>query len=46
MPSAFPCRLRGCEELRVHLDKYARDRLTLADFDPVLDLDDELTSTR
>jgi single-stranded-DNA-specific exonuclease len=30
------------EELRVHLDKYARERLSLADFDPVLDLDDEL----
>lgn len=31
------------EELRAHLDKYARERLTLADFDPVLDLDDELS---
>ena len=29
-------------ELRAHLDHYARARLTLADFEPVLDLDDEL----
>jgi single-stranded-DNA-specific exonuclease len=30
-------------ELRAHLDQYARLRLTLADFEPVLDLDAELT---
>ena len=29
-------------ELRTHLDRYARQRLTLADFEPVLDLDAEL----
>jgi single-stranded-DNA-specific exonuclease len=29
-------------ELRSHLDQYARERLTLADFEPVLDLDAEL----
>jgi single-stranded-DNA-specific exonuclease len=30
-------------ELRSRLDQYARTRLTLADFDPVLDLDGELS---
>ncbi|MGA8149471.1 MAG: single-stranded-DNA-specific exonuclease RecJ [Terriglobales bacterium] len=30
-------------ELRSHLDQYARARLTLADFEPVLDLDAELS---
>jgi single-stranded-DNA-specific exonuclease len=30
------------EELRARLDTFARSRLTLADFDPVLDLDAEL----
>ncbi len=30
------------EELRARLDAFARTRLTLADFDPVLDLDGEL----
>jgi single-stranded-DNA-specific exonuclease len=30
-------------ELRVHLDQYARARLTLADFEPVLDVDAELS---
>jgi len=29
-------------ELRAHLDQYARERLTLADFEPVLDFDAEL----
>jgi single-stranded-DNA-specific exonuclease len=29
-------------ELRSHLDQYARQRLTLADFEPVLDVDAEL----
>jgi single-stranded-DNA-specific exonuclease len=29
-------------ELRSHLDQYARERLTLADFEPILDLDAEL----
>jgi single-stranded-DNA-specific exonuclease len=29
-------------ELRVHLDTFARSRLTLADFEPILDLDAEL----
>lgn len=29
-------------ELRVHLDEYARTRLTLADFEPVLEFDAEL----
>ncbi len=32
-------------ELRVRLDAFARSRLTLADFDPVLDLDAELSLT-
>ena len=31
------------EELRMRLDQFARARLTLADFDPVLDLDAELS---
>jgi single-stranded-DNA-specific exonuclease len=31
------------EELRTRLDQFARARLTLADFDPVLDLDGELS---
>ncbi len=30
-------------ELRAHLDQYARGRLTLADFEPVLNLDGELS---
>ncbi len=30
-------------ELRTHLDAFARTRLTLADFEPVLELDGELT---
>jgi len=29
-------------ELRSHLDQYARERLTLADFEPILDVDAEL----
>jgi single-stranded-DNA-specific exonuclease len=33
-------------ELRAHLDAHARERLTLADFDPVLDLDAELNLTK
>ena len=33
-------------ELRARLDAFARARLTLADFDPVLDLDAELSSDR
>jgi len=33
------------EELRTRLDRFARSRLTLADFDPVLDLDGELCLT-
>ena len=37
MPSA------NIEELRVRLDAFARARLTPADFEPVLDLDGELT---
>ena len=36
------CLLRGWRELRAHLDAYARTRLTLADFDPVLHYDSEL----
>jgi hypothetical protein len=31
------------EELRTRLDQFARDRLTLADFNPILDLDAELS---
>jgi len=31
------------EELRTRLDQYARARLTLADFDPIIDLDAELS---
>src|SRR5215467_9632154 len=31
------------EELRTRLDKFARSRLTLADFDPILELDAELS---
>ena len=33
------------EELRTRLDEWARNRLTLADFDPVLELDGELVLT-
>src|SRR5579864_7220462 len=33
------------EELRTRLDQFARDRLTLADFNPILDLDAELSLT-
>ena len=33
------------EELRKRLDEFARTRLTLADFDPVLELDGELSLT-
>jgi len=33
-------------ELRGHLDQYARQRLTLADFEPILDLDAELNLDR
>jgi single-stranded-DNA-specific exonuclease len=32
-------------ELRIRLDQFARTRLTLSDFDPVLDLDGELSLT-
>jgi single-stranded-DNA-specific exonuclease len=39
MPSA------NVEDLRVKLDAFARTRLTLADFDPTLDLDAELDLT-
>ena len=39
MPSA------NVEDLRVKLDAFARTRLTLADFDPTLDLDAELICT-
>ena len=39
MPSA------NVEELRTRLDQFARARLTLADFEPVLDLDGELSLT-
>jgi single-stranded-DNA-specific exonuclease len=37
MPSA------NVAELRTRLDQFARDRLTLADFNPILDLDAELS---
>src|ERR1017187_3194753 len=39
MPSA------NVEDLRAKLDAFARTRLTLADFDPILDLDAELDLT-
>lgn len=38
---SLPC--SRLPELRAHLDAYARSRLTLADFEPTLDLDAELT---
>jgi len=38
----FAMPARNVEELRSRLDAFARARLTLADFDPVLDLDAEL----
>jgi len=31
------------EELRIKLDQFARERLTLADFDPILEIDAELS---
>jgi len=33
------------EQLRIELDQFARRRLTLADFDPILELDSELSLT-
>ena len=39
MPSA------NIAELRIRLDQFARTRLTLSDFEPVLDLDSELSLT-
>jgi single-stranded-DNA-specific exonuclease len=38
----FAMPVANVEELRTRLDAFARARLTLADFDPVLDLDAEL----
>jgi len=39
----FSMRTAHIPELRTHLDQYARDRLTLADFEPVLEADAELS---
>ena len=46
MPADSPCLSANVEELRAKLDAFARTRLTLADFDPMLDLDAELASGR
>ncbi len=43
MPSAFLCPVARVPELRAHLDDYARARLTLADFEPALSFDAELS---
>jgi single-stranded-DNA-specific exonuclease len=39
----FTMPLANLEELRTRLDQFARSRLTLADFEPVLDIDAELS---
>ena len=41
-PADLPCRLRIFAELRTRLDQFARTKLTLADFEPVLDVDADL----
>ena len=45
MPADSPCPSANVEDLRAKLDAFARTRLTLADFDPILDLDAELDLT-
>ena len=39
----FSIQAARIQELRAHLDQYARARLTLADFEPVLEVDAELS---
>jgi len=41
----FAMATRNVDELRTRLDQFARARLTLADFDPVLEVDAELSLT-
>ncbi len=43
MRSAFRCPFHNVPELRSRLDEYARARLTLADFEPALNFDAEIS---